>query len=396
MEKCMEFPLEDLEITALAYGGDAVARRKSGKVCFLPGVLPGEKVRVTIREEKKNYSYGTALEILEKSPRRILPECTLECPSCPYRMMDYPFELEWKERQLREFAARLKKMEVETILPPVGAAERTQWRNKVSFHLSKGELCYVARDNVTLLPVKDCLLAKKEIREFLREGSFRSRLERGAETVTFRVTEKDGVSFFTDKTRREKVLTETLGPFGEFRVGMRSFFQINPVMARRLAEEFLLFAEETIPKEILELYCGCGPFSILAAEKYHIPCSGIELDPSAIAHAKENASLHGVEKYCSFHAGDAGEAMKIFRRGKSCEAGTLLVADPPRTGLAPNVRSMVLDSGAENILYISCGPASLMRDLDFLAEKYRAEKMLLLDLFPSTAHWESLTLLRRR
>ena len=396
MEKGMELSPEELEVTSLAYGGDGVARRKSGKVCFLPGVLPGERALVSIREEKKNYSYGTALEILEKSPRRIRPECTLECPSCPYRMMDYSFELEWKERQLREFAARLKKMEVETILPPVGAAERTQWRNKVSFHLSGGELCYVARDNVSLVPVKDCLLAKKEIREFLREGSFRSRLEKGAETITFRATEKDGVCFFTDKTRGERVLTETLGPFGEFRTGMRSFFQVNPVMAQRLAETFLLFAEEISPKEILELYCGCGLFSILAAEKFHIPCSGIELDPSAIVCAKENASLHGVEKFCSFSAGDAGDAMKVFRRGKTCGAGTLLVADPPRTGLAPNVRSMVLDSGAENILYISCGPAALMRDLDFLAEKYRAEKMILLDLFPSTAHWESLTLLRRR
>lgn len=392
----MSLSTEELTIASIAFGGDAVGRRECGKVCFLEGALPGEKVKVQIVAEKKNYSYARIVEVLEKSPRRIISECSCECPSCPYRNMDYALELEWKNKQLLAFADRLKKMQVKNILSPVGAPERHFWRNKVSFHLSgNGVLSYVGRDNTTLVPVKNCLLAHKEIQQFIEKGEWKKELEKGAEKITFRRTQKDGVVFYTDKSRKKRVLTESLGDSGDFQVEMHSFFQINNLMAQKLAEAVLLLVEKCNADRLLELYCGCGVFSILAAEKYSLHCCGIELDESSIHLAKENARLHNVEKFCSFYAGDAGKIMKKLYGNKLLPSKSLLLVDPPRTGLAPNALEMLLSASSDYILYISCGPASLMRDLELLAEKYETEEMQLFDLFPSTGHFETLVLLKR-
>ncbi|MBR2363861.1 MAG: class I SAM-dependent RNA methyltransferase, partial [Lentisphaeria bacterium] len=365
---------EELEIHSLAFGGNAVARRGSGKVCFLYDALPGEKVRAEILEEKKNYSYGKITEILKESSGRIVPFCSSECPGCPYRMMEYSLELEWKHKQLLAFVERLKKMKVKEILPPVGAESRTSWRNKVSFHLSKDTLCYVGRDNHTAIPVIACPIARQEINAFLQDDMWRKNLEKNAEKITFRWTQKDGVHFFTDKSKRKMILTEDLGQYGLFQVEMHSFFQINIVMAQKLIGKFLLLARSCGAEYLLELYCGCGIFSILAAEKYQMTACGIELDPASIRLAKENARLHSVENLCTFHAGDAGKMMNSLFGKKRLPRQSLLLVDPPRTGLAPNALKMLLDAEAGFVIYISCGPAALMRDLDLLAEKYQTEQ----------------------
>ena len=386
---------EVVEVFSLAFGGKSVARRESGKVCFLQGVLPYEKVRIAVIGEKKNFSTGKVLEILEKSPARVREHCILPCPGCPYRMMEYSLELQWKEKQLLSFLARLKKMKLKNILPAVGAEERLAWRSKISLHLVNGELCYTGWDNLTPVPVKECPLADKRINEFLSGGKWREKVEPGAERVTFRCTEKDGVTFHTDKSRDKVILTEELGIYGTFLVEQRSFFQINHAMAQKLISSYLATVEKLAPQNILELYCGCGVFSLLAAERCHIPCRGIELDASSIHLAKENAANRGVENLCKFYAGDAGKVMKSLYGGRKVAKGTLLVVDPPRTGLAPNAAEMLLAAESDWILYISCGPDTLMRDLESLAQKYSAEEIQLFDLFPSTAHFETLVLLKK-
>lgn len=387
---------EIVEVFSLAFGGKSVARRESGKVCFLQGVLPGEKVKIAITEEKKNFSIGRVLEILEKSPARIKEYCSLSCPGCPYRMMEYSLELQWKEKQLLAFTERLKKMQLKNLLPPVGAEERLFWRSKVSFHLVNGIPSYIGWDNLTPVPVKECPIADKRINEFLAAGKWREKLERGAQKVIFRCTEKNGVTFHTDKSREKVILTETLGAYGSFQVEQRSFFQINHAMTQKLIACYLALVEKLAPANILELYCGCGVFSLLAAERCHIPCRGIELDETSILLAKENAAGRNVEKLCEFYAGDAGKVMKSLYGGRKVIPGTLLIVDPPRTGLAPNAIQMLLSAEAEWIIYISCGADFLMRDLEFLAQKYCVEEMRLIDLFPSTGHFETLSLLKKR
>lgn len=391
--------IEDLQVTSLAFGGDGVVRRENGKVCFLPAVIPGEKVRVRITEEKKNYSYGKVLAILEKAPERLPEEsCPANCPGCPYRMMDYALELEWKMKQLVSFVQRLKKMTVKNILPPTGADNREYWRNKITLQLTENSdpFSYVARDNHTLIPVKKCPIAAREINEAMQEAAEKRRWEKGSVKITFRKTVKDGVVFFTDRTKEKKILTETLGDYGDFQVEQRSFFQINSFMAAKLSDKYLHILKKIRPEHILELYCGCGVFSILAAEYCRIPCYGIELDKESVLLAGKNAALHHVEDLCKFYAGDAGKKMKEYCRKKPLQYNGLLLVDPPRTGLDANASSLILEAGERWMIYISCNPASLMRDLDILAAKYEVEEMSLFDLFPSTGHFETFTLLKRK
>ena len=388
---------EEMDFTALAFGGNAVARRTSGKVCFVPGVIPGERALVRVTEEKKNYSCGELVSILSPSGQRVETSCPAACPGCPYAMMEYSLELQWKNRQLEEFIKRLKKMEVKELLPAQGSPERRYWRNKISLHLSHGQLCYIGGDNKSMIPVKECPIASKQINQALQDGVWKKYIGNMKEgKITFRSTARDGVCIYTQKKDGEKILTENSGSLGAFQVEKRSFFQINTFMAPVLAEHFLDTVRPLKVKQMVELYCGCGVFSVLAAEKLHIPCCGIELDEKAVILAEENAKNHSVQTHCRFYAGDAGKVMKKLYGRNALPSGTLLLVDPPRTGLEGNALSSLLSSEPDFIIYISCNPATLMRDLEILAEKYTAEKIGLLDMFPSTAHFETLVLLKHK
>ena len=396
---------EILEITALAYGGKAVGRRANGKVCFLRGVLPGEKAAVSIVEEKKNYSLGSLLEILEPVKERHPHPCPCGgvCPSCPYGFMDYEMEWEWKQKQFASFLEKLKNIHPAEVRKGVPASERWHYRNKIKLALERagsGKLLagYRGEDNITLIPVTSCLLAEKEILKEMEKAPYHAPSFREEKSITFRHTGKDGVKILREKSPSFP-LTESLGKYGEFLTGSNSFFQINRNMAEKLAESFLAILEETAPQNLVELYCGCGVFSCLAAEKMGISTIGIELDKANTLLAKENALSHHAGNKCRFICGDAsGELEKLQKEGgkkRKLPPGTLLLVDPPRTGLDKKGIDLILRSGADHLCYISCGAPTLMRDLEALGKCYTFESVRLLDLFPGTAHFESISLLRR-
>ena len=191
-------------------------------------------------------------------------------------------------------------------------------------------------------------------------------------------------------------LTERLGKFGDFQVPKASFFQVNPDMAPVLAERVLSLLEETRTDRLLELYCGSGVFSILAAE--HLPglaAQAVELDKAAIGAARTNAERHGVSSRCTFLAADADGAFR--KLADSCEPGRRCVlVDPPRTGLPASLAHGIGRFAPEAILYISCAPDTLRRDADRLAEHgYVIQKAGMVDMFPATGHFESVSVFRR-
>ena len=394
--------MEKVEIHAFAFGGRALGRMPDGKVCFVRGALPGETVLVRITSEKKRYSEGELSEILSVSPLRCKAACPNPCPGCSYMHISYEAELEWKQRQFESFLLRSGLADREVIAPPVGAEQRTTWRNKLKLsleHAPDGSIRagYRAEDNVSLIEVHDCSLAAKEILEAYQSGGWKKRVSRGDRAVTFRFTPADGVCFFTDTVRPAvPLLTETIAGFGEFRTPAESFFQINAGMSGRLAERVVALAERCEAKFLLELYCGCGCFSIAVAERRkEMFCHGVEIDPRSIACAKENAMLHGVAERCAFSAGDAGKSLGRLLRAASPEE-TLLLVDPPRTGMDRRAPERIRAGRVGWILYVSCAPDTLARDLALLrAGGYRVLESGLIDMFPSTAHFETVTLLKR-
>ena len=387
-------------ISGFAFGGRAVGRRPDGKVCFVRGAVPGERVRVRLTADKKNYSEGVLEGILEKSPQRLCPECPNACPGCSYAHVPYELELEWKQRQFRAFAekAGLRTPPPEFLREPVGAPVRTGWRNKIRLSLEWDpagpvRAGYRDEDNRTLIPVADCLLAVPEIRRALRTENWRGKLTRGEKTVTFRWTRQDGVRIFADRGS-SALVTDELAGFGSFLTGESSFFQVNPYMSGRLAGEVVRLAQSVQPKQLVELYCGCGCFSVLCAERLpFLRTFGVELDPEAVRCARINAERHGTADRSEFASGDSAA---VFRRkySRGLPADTLLVVDPPRTGLDSAALELLCRSRAAHIIYVSCSPDTLFRDLAKLEKaSYRIRESRLLDMFPSTAHFECVTLL---
>ena len=393
--------METVEIYGFAFGGRAVGRRENGKVCFVRGAVPGETVGVAITSEKKSYSEGILLEIRKASPLRIPVSCPNPCPGCSYAHVPYETELEWKQNQLESFLVRNRLTEKERIAAPTGASKRTSWRNKVKLSVehSAGGDCtagYRGEDNLSLIPVAECPLAVPEIQAALREEHWKSIPGPDDASITFRFTETDGVRCFTDRTGNPShLLSETLGAHGTFLVPETSFFQINSGMSGILADRVVSCVKRCEPKLFLELYSGSGCFSVLAADAVPgLRACGIEIDPRAVETARRNAEAHHVGDRCRFLAADAGKGMKqLFP--KRLGAGSMILVDPPRTGMDRRTLELIGRSGAEFLIYVSCSPDTLARDLRILLDSgFRVEESGLIDMFPSTAHFESVTLLK--
>ena len=383
-------------VSRLAFGGDGVGRLPDGKVCFIPGALPGETVRAEITQEAKSFARARVLDVLTASHERVKPDCPLAgtCPGCVYRHASYDCELEWKNRQFTDFLTRGNPAAGNIrFLAPLSAPTRNGCRNKLTFICENNVFCYRGFDNRSPVPVQDCLLGHPAIRELLSTAAPGA----DGQKRTFRWTLRDGaLDSGSDAWRRIAHLTEQLGAFGDFRVPKASFFQVNITMAAALAERVLWLLKETGAEQLLELYCGAGVFSILAAEAVPgLTARAVELDKAAIDTAKENALRHGVSGRCTFLAADAGEAFRTL--ASSCDPGKCCVlVDPPRTGLPASLAHEVGEFGPESVLYISCGPDTLRRDADRLTEHgYVIQTAGMIDMFPATGHFESVSLFRR-
>ena len=368
--------IETLTIDAIAYGGEAVGRRSSGAVCFVRGALPGEVVEVEITEEKKRFSRGKVLSLITPSPHRITPACPYAavCPGCAFQHCTYDLETEWKQKQFERFLQKFPGERMAFFAAP----ERFFQRNRLKLACESGKAGYRGFDNRTLVPVDRCLLVQEEINTALQNTAIPAE-----GTLFFRSTPS-----WSGEVRefQEEYLTETIPGAGSFKVPVQGFFQTNIAAAAELCARVVQTVREFDAKNMLELFCGVGVFSIAAALQIpQLQCHGIELAVSSIETAKLNAAFYGLEKRCTFQAGDAAD----FPAGKY----DLLLLDPPRNGLEKKLVRKVLKSSIPVLVYISCGPDTLQRDLELLSERYTVLRSGALDMFPCTAHFETFTIL---
>lgn len=389
---------------AFAYGGKSVATMPSGKRCFIRGGVPGDRLRVALKNEKKSYAEAEIEEIVEPSGKRIAPVCpyaaSRECPGCSYAQVEYSVELDWKQKQFERFLLHSGFVTEERILPPVGAVQRTGWRNKIKLTVDKkGDevtIGYLKDDNRTVLGIADCLLARPEISRLMKEklssSEFRSSLPEGRSSLTFRFTPHDG-ALLLEESEDDGFLLDSIQPYGDFHVPRFSFFQINTAMMSRLAAEFIQIAGTLKPDLFIELYCGCGVFSVLAVEAGIGKVYGVEIDRKSIAAAERNLHEHGLP-HCKFISGDAAKA--LGQLPVNSERRSLLLVDPPRAGLEAKVIDSLKTSSLKDMVYVSCAPDTLARDIGLLGKQgWQVVSARLFDLFPSTSHFESVTLLKR-
>ncbi len=399
-------------VERVAYGGQGVVRL-DGFVVFVPGVLPGERIRFRIRNDRRTYAQGELLEVLTAAPDRMAPECPLMvrprglgpeamsvCPGCAYGHASYERELELKQEQFKEVLVRLGGMENPICKKPIAAPCPLHYRNKLILHTQKDRnettFGYLGVDNRTVLDIPSCPLAVPPLDDLLhalraKPGFFQTL--RHNMDVTLRWTERDGALFWRgEPDSRDTWLLENT-PVGSLLVPRSSFFQVNPWTSALLIESVQTILRQAKPGRFVDLYCGAGLFSMAAAKCGIEAGIGLDSDPAAVAAATENALRHGLAGY-SFQALPAERGIRAALEGAPANS-TLVLVDPPRTGLDPAVTAAIVAAKPRDVVYVSCAADTLARDLArFSAAGYKPKVLQLVDMFPRTAHFEVVAWLR--
>ena len=439
-----------LEITGYTAEGMGVARWE-GRVVFIPGTILGERWEVQLLKVKTNVAWGRAVRLLDPSPERVELDCPLagRCGGCQYRHMTYEEELRAKRQRVQDALTRVGGVSLE--LPQVlGAETPLRYRNKVQFPVAQEKrglaVGYYRSRSHDVLDVDDCLLQPEAVTTLRR--TFKGWMERyrvpaydegtcqGLIRHLYVRTNQAGEALccvVANGTRlphapelvqslrqavpalaglvlntNTKDTNVILGPnyriiwgrdFLEerlcgmtFRLSVPSFFQINRAQTERLYAQALEFAGLTGRETVLDLYCGIGTISLALAQRAG-QVIGAEIVPEAVQDAQANAARNRVPN-ARFLCGDAGEA--AFQLAAEGVRPQVICVDPPRKGLAPEVPEILASMSPERIVYVSCDPATLARDVKRFGElSYPAVKAQAVDLFPRTAHVETVCLLSK-
>ena len=409
-------------IAKTVYGGDGLGRLGDGRVVFVPGAWAGEQVRAEIVEEKRHFVRAKLVEVVEASPERVRtedvrPETVV--PGMVYANLSYKGECEAKESQLREFfeRARLTIPQPSQLLCSSNS-QPLNYRNKVVYHFAKQKgkwvIGYRTEPSHEIVDVESDPLAVKEINAKLPEirRGVLTLLTTGPEVirrdterkgnVTIRWTPKTGVKWWVGEAPKGLVLKETTCG-RDFEVPADGFYQVNPAVGEELVKavvgEYRKGAAEA--PNVLDLYCGVGVFGLCcmgARASSPARLTGIESGRQAIDFAKKNAEsqLHCSTSpsnfACRFYAEQVGQNLKRIAIGSQ----TTVIVDPPRDGMEPNVPKWLAQSKAPRILYVSCDPATLTRDLKTICRGYDIESVRWFNMFPRTARFETLVVLTKR
>ncbi len=420
--------------------------RIDGQVVFVHNAIRGEQCDVLILKVLKNTAFGKVVALREPSTHRVEPDCPYyaRCGGCDFRHMDYEEELWAKRQRVQDALARLGGSAV-TVEEILGAAEPLRYRNKSQYPIAPdGAVGFYRARTHQVTDVAHCLIQKPQadaaaeaVRQYIRrfgvpcydEGTGRGllrhlyvrtnaageslvcllvnggKLPHEAELVdiiqkhvpkavgvVLGVNTRPGNAILGEEYRTlwgADTITDTLCGL-TFRLSVPSFYQVNRDQAQRLYEKAVEFAGLTGQESVLDLYCGAGTITQVMA-KHAKEVIGAEIVPEAIADAEENARRNGIDNV-RFFCGDAAAVAADFAE-KNLRPDVICV-DPPRKGLAPEVVAAAASMEPKRIVYVSCDPATLGRDVKrFAAYGYSVRRAVAVDLFPRTAHVETVVLM---
>lgn len=389
------------------YGGRGLAHLPDGRAVFIPFTAPGDRIRAQIVSEHKRYAKARIIDIFEASPCRRRPRCPHfgMCGGCAYQHLVYAEQTSQKSKQLRETLARLGPGE--DALPPaiesVGAPEEYGYRNKISLHAyldAEGQKRFgfsAAADNTPFTPT-ECHLPLPPLAEFAMErlaefATCPDSVPAEVERVTFRMSSTGTpTAWFDQLAPGQDWLTEEIA--GEsFAVPPGAFWQINPQVASLLVERVAEWTSEG-GSCLVDAYAGVGVFAATAGKAYNEQVV-IEQDRRALKAARRNLQDRNLTK-AEFAAMPAEAALnKLLNDPKREAQTTTVVLDPPRAGCGVGVLRTLQRRRPAQVLYVSCDPATLARDLRTLVGKgpYRITRLAMLDMFPQTAHFETMAML---
>ncbi len=448
MKKFRENQIVPLTITGYGSDGEGVARLPDGMTCFVPVAVQGETCMVRLVKVGRSCAWGEVEQVTTPSPARQASDCACyaDCGGCSLRHMTYEEELALKKQKVQDALNRIGGWEG-TVCAIFGAKNTERYRNKVQFPVAAGPcIGFYQKRTHAVTDVEDCLLQpvsaaclRTAVKDWMVQygvSAYDERAHKGlvrhvyvrtnakgeslcclmvngaalpheeALVAALRTAEPGlvGVILGVNEKKTNVILGQSYRTlWGQdtleetlcgltFRLSVPSFFQVNREQTEVLYAKALELAGLTGSETVLDLYCGIGTISLALAKRAG-RVIGAEVVPEAIEDAKENAARNGIEN-AEFFCGDAGAiAARLADEGLRPD---VITVDPPRKGLAADVVDTIAKMSPDRVVYVSCDPATLARDVKRFAEAgYAAQTALAVDLFPRTSHVESVVLLTK-
>ena len=443
----------ELQFEDITHEGDGVGK-VNGYPLFVPYGLPGEKAKVKVLKVKKNFGYGKLLEVLELSPARIEPPCDVfyQCGGCQLQHMSYEMQLDMKRKQVKNVLRKIGHIDNIPIHPTIGMEDPWRYRNKVQIPVrgidGRLETGFYKKRSHEIIDMDTCPItdeqndrmveAVRRIAEdagitpydedkhkgtlrhiMVRNGKATNELMIVLVTRTEQLDHKEKIVkeihkaypnvksiiqnvnpkrtnvILGDKTKvlwGEEYIYDNIGDI-KFAISAKSFYQVNPPQTKKLYDKALEYANLTGGETVIDAYCGIGTISLFLAKQAK-KVYGVEIVPEAIADAKENARLNNIDNV-DFYVGEAEKVMPWWKaQGLSPD---VIVVDPPRKGCEQNLLDAMIEMNPERIVYVSCNPATLARDLKILEEGgYETKQLQPVDMFPQTGHIECVAQLEKK
>lgn len=345
--------------------------RVNGKVTFVENALPGEVIDIILTNEKKNYNLAKIQKIIQKSSYRIDPICPYfnECGGCDFGHVNYETELKYKKEKVENILKKYAHIDVNIEITP--SDKVYNYRNKITLHKQNEKIGLVKKNSSEVIEIKECKLVDEKINEILhnkpKEGIIRTN---GKEIIS---NENENITINIDKYK--------------FKVNLNSFFQINPYTYEKMFNHIkkLISSNDVL----LDLYSGVGVFSILLSENCK-KIYGIEINENSYKNTLENKKINNLENI-TFMLGKVEDNLP-----KINEKIDTIIVDPPRSGLSKTTIKQIISINPKKIIYVSCNPMTLARDLNLLNNSYKLECIKAFDMFPRTNHVECVILLQRK
>ncbi len=408
-----------LKIERPAYGNISISRH-DGKVVLVNGsLIPGETIEAVIEKEKKDYISASVHKLVESSPERVKPECEYygNCGGCHLQHIPYDLQVKLKEDILSDCLKRIGKIETELSAPLIPDSP-WNYRSRAQYKISGNNIGFYRAKSHEVVNISHCPLVIPELDNFYQKGrdiissnriikelhimsgdsavamvkiSAKQEAAPDLELLAIQFTEAGFSGIIMETADKESFgygrtyTTLDLGKI-KYSVSPSCFFQSSWKLNVQLVDHIKNTLAPLEDKDILDLYAGSGNFSLPLTEAYRVVA--IEENKSAIENGKRSIEMNGIENV-------------VFIRSSAEDYITddefeIMIVDPPRTGLTGKVINNLLSMSPERIVYISCNPTTLARDLKKLAEKYDIESVRLVDFFPQTYHIESLVFLKLR
>ena len=445
------------DIISQGYEGEGIAKIDNKYPIFIEGALKGEKVKVRIVKVNKNFAYGKLMEVLEASEERVNPPCAIykRCGGCKLQHASYKAQLDFKWDRVKDCVSKIGKLDPSIVKYPLGMENPWRYRNKVQLPIGliNGEvkIGFFAPRSHDIIDMESCLIQdeigdkvvkltrewieKFNIRPYNVDGEYDEKgivrhimIRRGFTTnevmvvlvtngenlphkeefVDLMVKNIPGIKSIIQNINSKKTnvilglesktlwgedtISDYIGDF-RFNISPLSFFQVNPIQTEVLYGKALEYANLTGNEEVFDAYCGTGTITLFLSQKAK-KVYGVEIIPQAIDNAWINAKENKVENV-EFFVGESEVVIPdLINKGVKAD---VVVVDPPRKGCDKKLLDAITNIDAKKIVYVSCDPSTLGRDLQVLEENgYKTLEVQPVDMFPNTAHIENVALLIKK